>query len=175
MNIIYKLDSYSKYFKPINFIYSMSFYHILVALFMFIGIEYNYKVFFILDFSSAQITHINDNILKSGMMNILFSLSILLVDFIFLIIIMYEFKQLKLTWKKISLIEGIIFFVSLSNPYLRVVMMFLSLNTLTITIFYKIMKNIPYTNYIIVTGSYIIIIKLLLFPLFDFMKFIGVI
>lgn len=174
MNIIYKLDSYNRIFKPINFIYSMSFYHVLVALFMLIGIEYNYKVFFVLDFSTATVSHLNDNILKSGIMNILFSLSILVVDFIFLIIIMFEFKQLKLTLKKISIIEVIIFFIALSNPYLRMIMLFLSLNTLAITIFYKIMKNVPYTNYIIVTGSYIIIIKLLLFPVFDYLKFIGV-
>jgi hypothetical protein len=88
----------------------------------------------------------------------------MIIDLIFLFIVAYEFKQLKLTITKITIIEIIIFSICLINPYARVSMLFLSLNSLQIFLPYIVMKKISLSKYIFLTGSYLNIIYCLTYP-----------
>jgi hypothetical protein len=142
----------------------MSIYHIIIILFTLYEIAiYRNQVFFSLDYNFAQ--QINDKISFYSVKNILFTLIIMIVDLLFLWILAYEFKQLKLTITKITIIEIIIFSICLINPYARVSMLFLSLNSLQIFLPYIIMKNVSISKYIFLTGSYINIIYCLSYPI----------
>jgi len=152
------------YKQPYYYLYSMSIYHVIIILFTLYGIDiYRNQVFFSLDFNFAE--QFNKAISIYTIKNILFTLIILIIDLIFLGILAYEFKQLKLTINKITIIEIIIFIICFYNPYARVSMLFLSLNSLQIFIPYIIMKKISISKYIFLTGSYINIIYCLSYPI----------
>lgn len=157
--------------EPFYYIYSMSFYHVLIIIFTLLNITSEQpKVFFVLSFETFNF-HLLDSS-KSIISNIIFVLLIMIIDMIFLLICMYEFKSLKLTFNKIIIIEILIFIMSFSHPVLRMIMLFLSLNTLQITVFYKIIKYIPFAKYPFLTGSYFIILKLLSIPLIQYVNYI---
>jgi hypothetical protein len=155
------------YKKPYYYLYSMSIYHIIIILFTFYGITiYRNQVFFSLDFNFAE--QFNSAINIYSIKNILFSLIILIVDLIFFFILAYEFKQLKLTMAKITVLETIIFVLCIYFPYVRVSMLFLSLNSIQIFIPYMIMKTVGITKYIFLTGSYLNIIYCLIYPIIHY-------
>ncbi len=152
------------YKKPYYYLYSMSIYHVILVILTIYSIPiYINRVFFSLDFEFAN--QISTFINIYSMKNIIFTVLIMILDLIFLGILAYEFKQLKLTMRKITLIESIIFIISLSNPYLRTIMLFLSLNSLQIFIPYMIMKKISITKYIFLTGVYVTIIYCVAYPI----------
>jgi len=150
------------------YLYGMTFYHLLLILFGLLGVHnLNPKVFFVLDFSSLTTNIFGDNS-HTFLSTILFTLIIMFVDLLFFIIIMYEFDKLKLTMKKIFILEIVVFLLSVFNPVIRMSMLFLSLNTLQITFFYKFITYIPFSKYVFLTVCYIIIIRLILTPIMNF-------
>jgi hypothetical protein len=152
------------YRHPYYYLYSMSIYHVIIILFTLYSFPiYRNQVFFSLDFNFAN--QFNNYINIFSIKNILFTLIIMIIDLVFLFIVAYEFKQLKLTIGKITIIETIIFILCFYNPYIRVSMLFLSLNSLQIFIPYMIMKSISLSKYIFLTGSYINIIYCLIYPI----------
>ena len=160
------------YKEPFYYIYSRSFYHVLIIIFTLLHIsDIQPNVFFVLNFDTFNL-HLFESGIESLIKNVIFVLLIMIVDVIFLLILMYEFKSLKLTYTKIFFLEIIIFVLALSNPTLRMIMLFLSLNTLEVTVFYKIIKYIPFSKYAFLTGSYILILKLLLVPVIEFYNYV---
>lgn len=160
-------------FQIKNYLYSMTIYHIFAGMYFLAGIKgFGLQTLvgfddFILGksqgFLEAILEHQNINMI------LIMSAVLLAIDFILLIIIWYDFKGLGLTWNKIYIIEGIIFLIALFVPEVRVIMMFLSLNTLQIFFFYhvalwfeKYYISIP--RYIIVLGGYILLLKIITFP-----------
>jgi hypothetical protein len=73
-----------------------------------------------------------------------------------------------LSWKAITAIEIVVFFLSFYSAQLREVMLFLSLNTMQISVAYVIMLKIPFNlgRLLMITVAYSYLIKLFLFPIF---------
>lgn len=72
-----------------------------------------------------------------------------------------------LSWTNITRLEVLVFFVSLYSVALREIMMFLSINTIQITIAYVLMSRIPFGlgRVLMISAAYSFLVKLLLFPL----------
>lgn len=172
MDRIKILNLYDKFYKhPYYYLYSMSIYHILIILYSYVFIlSYTPKTFYTLSFSIADTTNFfNDgDVLK----NIFYTFLIISIDFIFLYILMKEFKSLNLNYFKVILLEIVIILISISHFILRDIMFFLSLNTLQITIVYIIIKKIPFGKQLFLSASYINILILFFYPLYEFIRLI---
>lgn len=160
-NLYYRFFGNAHYY-----LYSMSIYHILIILYTLIGISgFNTSIFYGLTLNPYQTNVLNVLDVMNIIESYIYILIILIIDVIFLVIIMLEFRPKILTIKNILFFEIIILSFSMLSPIFRDVMFFLSLNTLQITIIYKIMKYIPLMKDVFIAGSYILIFKLLFFPI----------
>lgn len=173
---MYKIfNFYEKYYKhDYYYLYIMSIIHVLLLFYTYIfqtEISGNTLVVLSFDVDNSTVDFIN----RFSFKNIFFISLIFIIDFIFLIILMKEFEQLKLNYYKIFLIEMLILFLSLSNPTIRNSMYFLSLNTLQITIVFKIIKYIPLGKLLFLSTAYIALIKLMLYPIIEYIKLMSVI
>jgi len=163
--------------RPTNFLWAMIIYHLLILFFTFTLVqEIPGKVMLRLGLGdvgavTAEMEAINS--LQAIVTNWIFLGVILFLDFALLLILKAEFKSLNLTFKKIFILEILIFLVGIFNPYVRTALLFFSANTLQITIAYRwfIKKWLPF-QYFFILGSYILILKLLFYV---FMEFIGLI
>lgn len=163
--------------QPTNFLWAMIIYHVLILLFTFtLQQEMPGKVMLRLGLGdvgavNAEMHAINS--LKAIVTNWIFLGVILFLDFALLLILKAEFKSLKLTYKKIFILEIVIFLVGVFNPYVRTALLFFSANTLQITIAYRwFIKKWVLFQYFFILGSYILILKLLFYV---FKEFIGLI
>jgi hypothetical protein len=183
---IYKIDSFiSKLLKKdYYYLITMSVYHIELILFGIIGFIpkwYNYHTFFPLYFDSSSL-HADFLNYEIGFnaLTIFFTLIILILDFTFLFLVRNEIKieqEKKHTvfWfypskKMLIPIEILIFYMSLGNPIMRMILYFVSLNTIQIFITYRfIMKygKIIYLNKLFLIGSYLYIIMLTIAPIHE--------
>lgn len=154
------------YKKPVYYIFSMSVYHVLIPLYLVIGIQ-GFKPQTMVGIGLGDLNFastVSHDIIAGSIANIFFAVIIMVIDLIFFLILFFEFPDLHLTPGKITIMEIVIFVLALYSPGLRMAMLFLSLNTLQITIFYKLMKWIPITKYVFITGGYILLIKVLTYP-----------
>ena len=106
-------------YKPMNYIYSMSIYHVLVIAYVLWGIS---------GFRPQTLIGLNANDLQWAqntftvhMTNIFLGVCIVFIDMILFLILLYEFPQLGLTPTKILFMEVMIFSLSLYSPALRAV------------------------------------------------------
>ena len=156
---------YSKYFsKDIYYIYSMTIYHVLIIIFTFLGISHDSNVFYTLTLSGGH-----ENIFQTlssfrgAIESYILILIIFLLDALFLIVLMLEFKWMRLNFKKLFLIEITLIGISFFIPFFRDVMFFLSLNSVQIYIVYRIlMKNIWFFKFPFIFSSYIYILRLII-------------
>lgn len=168
---MYKLFKlYDKLYKhDYYYLYTMTIYHFIIILYTYLfKTELITKTFFVLSWNFTS--HTSDLISVFSFKNAFFISLIFIIDFLFFIIIMKEFKVLKLNYTKILIFEIIILSLSFSSPVIRDTMYFLSLNTLQITIIYKFVKVIPLGKFLFLSGAYISTIKLILFPVITFIN-----
>jgi len=173
---MYKLfNLYDKYYKhDYYYLYAMTVYHLIIIIYTYLfKTELYTKTFFVLSWNIS--THSTDFISVFSFKNLFFISLIFIIDFIFFIVIMKEFDVLKLNYTKIIIFEIIILTLSLSHPTIRNIMYFLSLNTLQITIIYKFVKYIPLGKFLFLTGAYISVLKLLLYPLIEMYKLLEIV
>ncbi len=178
---LYTVDNFiSKLFKhDYYYLISMSVYHIELILFGIFGIIpfwYNYHTFFKLYFDSASLSaeFLNYEV-GFNAITIFYTLIIILLDFIFLFIIRKEIneKQIKNNikyWfypskKIILIIEIFVFYFSIGHPITRMILYFISVNTIQIFFTYRYIMKIPYFDKLFLFGSYIYIIMLTISPI----------
>jgi hypothetical protein len=182
MEIIRTIENINNKFYKENYyyLYLMSIYHLLVIGFMLlipdIPVEVFYKLTFTPQATNDIISMISTGSLNSITWTLLLLSAILILDLIFLYIIIDEFAPKFITMKNFAYIEGSILILSFLFPYLRDVFIYLSINTLIITCFYKIIKyekaftGIGFMKYIMITVCYIYIIKLTSYPIILFIR-----
>jgi len=154
--------------KDVYYLYAMTLYHFLIILYAIVGYQHDSKVFYTLTLMGSQqdISHMYSSI-ESILYNYLVVIIILILDIIFLILVMKEFKFLMLSYKKIIAVEIILLTISIFVPSFRDIMFFLSLNSLQIYIVYRlILKNISILRVPILILIYARVIKFLLIPIF---------
>lgn len=180
MRILQSLESinYKFYKENYYYLYTMSIYHALVIIFRFFIPNIPTNVFYKLTFTPEATNDIINSLTTGGFLGFMWSFLllaiILILDCIFIWIIVDEFAPKFITVRNIFIIEGSILTLSFLVPYLRDVFVFLSINTLIITGFYKLIKyekifiGIGFAKYIMITITYIYIIKLITYPIFNF-------
>lgn len=157
---------YNKFFgKDIYYLYSMTIYHILIIIFSILGIASSPHIFYKLSLFSNDVSIF---IQLENIRNILFAyfivVMIFLMDLIFLTILMHEFKSLKLSFKKLLLIEFVLIGISFFIPFFRDMMFFMTINSIQIYIVYRILlKNIWFLKPLFIFMSYVFIAKLIIF------------
>jgi hypothetical protein len=163
---------HKKYFgKNYYFLISMSVLHALIILYIIFGFKFNYPVFFTLSLSGISTANIfnmnfgNGSAIWGYIYAYLLILCIFLIDVGFLVILMFEFEWIRLSYKRILLIEIILISISFFIPFFRNMMFFLSLNTIQIYVIYRIIFKIPLMNYAFIFGSYLMVFKLILKPI----------
>ena len=168
-------DINNKFYKEnYYYLYSMSIYHALGIIISFFVPSTSLYVFYKLTFTPQAtqdiLTQLSIGSISAITWTFLLLCAILVLDVIFLYIIVDEFLPKFITMKRIFFIETSILTISFLIPYLRDVFIFLSINTLIITLFYKIIKyekvftGLGFMKYIMLTISYISIIELVLYP-----------
>lgn len=174
MNLYGSFYTFDRLMKAKNYLYSMTIYHIMAILFFLYGITgFNLQTLVGIDASliskGASILEIIES--GKGLMSTLIICAIILgIDLVFLLILSYDFKKLNLTWNKIYLIETIIFIFAVFEPVFRALLLFFSLNTLQIFVFYHISVwcekyNFSIPRYIVVLGGYVLLVKILIYPI----------
>lgn len=183
---LYKIEKlYNFLFKKhYYYLISMSIYHIELILLGIIGLIpkwYNYKTFFPLYFDSHSLSADFLNYEVGYNWNTgFYTFIIVVLDFIFLFIVRNEIKiqQEKNNtkyWfypskKILILIELCIFYFSIGNPVMRMILYFMSFNTIQIFITYRvIMRYIPFMDKLLLFGSYMYIIILTFTPIFNYL------
>lgn len=164
-NQILKIHDYlfrEKYY----YLYAMTIAHLIIIIYTIIGLDgYTSKTYYTLSLNPYSSVIKNISIFKLQE-SIIILFEIYIIDLIFFLILMFEFKQLKLTFKKIIIIETIIMILSFSFTPIRDIMFFLSLNSLQITLYYSIlMRYIFFMKYVFISASYVYVIQLLLYPI----------
>jgi len=186
-NYIYLLSKYyEKYLtKDSYYLIAMTIYHVEILLFItLLGIEYNTHTFLpmITPNHAGGLDFLNYHFSLSNFNAIFYTILILIVDFAFLFIIKKELKHyenthhtklsyvlwncdfLNLTTKKIIIIELLVFYLSIGNPFMRASLYFLSFNTIQIYVIYRIIFKLKIFNPIFILGAYISIIQLFVYP-----------
>lgn len=161
-----------KIFQAKNYLIAMTIYHV-IAIGLFVkGIEgFKLQTLVGIDQSLVDKSASIFDILNTGkglVATLLIITIILGIDMVFLIILSHDFRGLHLTWNKMYLIEGILFILALFVPILRALLLFFSLNTIQIFIFYHLATmfekwNFVLLRYIIVLGGYILVLKIVYF------------
>ena len=177
-NFLTNIDN--RFFKEnYYYLYSMSLYHILVILFSYFIPDIPKSVYYQLTFSpNAQNTILSSFDIFGFIWSIILIFLIFILDVIFLYIFITEFKPIWLSLKSIIIIETFVLGISFFIPYLRDVFLFLSVNTIIIAVTYKFIKyeNIYFGSsafkYVLILGSYIYIIKLILYAPITVIKYI---
>jgi len=159
--------------KDIYYIYSMSVYHFITILYTYaFGQNIPSSVMYKLTLNANAM---NDYFkLDNFMRNYLMLGLIVIIDLIFFVIIFMEFKPKWMTMKRIELFCLITLIVGFIFPFFREIMFFLSINTLAITVSYKLIKWSPkvfFLKYVFLIGSYIYIVKLIFYPLYMFVYY----
>lgn len=152
--------------NPTQFLWNMIFYHIEILFFTFLlRAEMPGKVILRLGLGDVSAVYAEMHAIQtwqSIVTNWLFLGVILFLDFALLLILKSEFKWLKLSYKKILILELLVFLAGYFNPYVRTALLFFSANTLQITIAYRwFIKKWKFFQYFFIAGSYILILRLL--------------
>lgn len=185
----YKISKwYERFFsKEMFYLYAMTVYHIQILLFVtFLGVAYeNTKTFLpmILPDKAGGLTFLNYSFSITDFNALFFTFVILVVDFAFLFIVQkeivnYEKKHNKLpftlTTNKIIIIEVLVLWLSMGNPFMRAGLYFISFNTIQIYVTYRIIfpisKVIPFCSIIpalFILNAYVAILKLGMYPLIE--------
>lgn len=159
--------------KAKNYLYAMTVYHVVVIIFFIYGIKgFHLQTLVGIDEGLISRGASIIDILQSGkglMATLIICVLIMGIDLVFLLILSYDFKELNLTWNKIYIIEAIIFISAIYEPVFRALLLFFSLNTLQIFVFYHIAIyfekiSFPIPRYVIVLGGYILVLKILIYP-----------
>lgn len=157
----------------------MTIYHLLVIFFTSFIPDIPIHVLYQLSFSPQATTTLTTSFTAMGLLWSVFLVFIILIlDVLFLYLLITEFNPKWLSMKSIIIGETILLSISMLIPYLRDVFLFLSINTVIITLTYKIIKYenvVTGTNifkYIAITGSYIYIAKLILWLPYTFIIYV---
>jgi|SRR3972149_769967 len=149
------------------YIYWMSVYHILIALFSLKYPEIPKHVIYVLTFTPQSQQSLLDMISAANMVwSIILIFVVIIVDLVFIYLVLSEFKITINKLYSVFIIEGLLLLISFWFPYLRDVLLFLSLNTIIITVTYKFIKmernyfGTHALRYILIFGSVVYIIKL---------------
>jgi len=177
MEIIKSIEIINNKFYKENYyyLYIMSIYHLLVIGFSLLIPDIPVNVFYKLTFAPQATNDIISNLSTGSLTGIIWTFlllsAIFILDLIFLYIIIDEFAPKFITMRNFAYIEGSILILSFIFPYLRDVFIYLSINTLIITGFYKLIKyekvftGLGFMKYIMITVCYIYIIKLFAYPI----------
>lgn len=155
------------FYKDIYYIYNMTIYHFLIIFSSVLGFTYNYGIFYSLSLSVPEnIFELSGN---SLLRNLLLILQLLILDFSFLLILMYEIKFFRLNWHKLIIIELILLIISFFIAPFRDILFFLSFNTIEIYMAYRIFikylsdnYNFTLFRYVFLGLSYIFLLKILI-------------
>jgi len=143
------------------YIYSMSIYHVMIILASYLIGYVPAAVKYRLTLDVGQVYNFLDPVhIVSNYMLVLLAI---VLDLIFLIIIKLEFNPNWLTYNRIIYIEILSLFAGFLFPYIREILFFLSINSLSMTIIYYVIKNVWLSKYLFITGSYIYILKLIIY------------
>lgn len=125
--------------KEIYYLYAMSVYHILILIFYFLGIKSDPQIFYSLTLLGNHPDLFSYfSTIRGIIESYVLVLYIFIIDVGFLIVLMLEFKWLRLNYKKILFAEIIIISLTFFFPILRDVMFFLSFNSVGIYIIYRL-------------------------------------
>jgi len=184
MSLYFLFKLYEKLFsKDYFYLIAMTIYHIeilIIVTFLGITIDTNTPMPMILPNQANELTFLNYQFSLSNFNAIFFTFMILLVDFLFLFIIQKEIRNheeknhmkfpFKLTTGRIFIIEIIVFYLSIGNPFMRAVLYFLSFSTIQIFFIYRILFNIPFFKLffkpLFILGAYLAIMKLTLYSIY---------
>ena len=183
MNPIRIIENINNKFYKENYyyLYSMSIYHVLVILFSLLIYDIPVNVFYKLTFTPQATQNLISGLALTSFNSFIWSFllltMILTLDLIFIYIIVDEFRPKLITLKSVAIMESSILIISFFVPYLRDVFVFLSINTIIITFFYKIIKyektftGLGFMKYIMITVTYIYIFKLVTYPVFKLVEY----
>lgn len=155
-----------------NYLIAMTLYHIIAILLYIYNIE-GFRLQTMVGIDESLISRSSSifEILNTGkgLISTLIIITIIIgIDLVFLLILSHDFRRLKLTWNKIYIIESILFVISLFVPVFRAILLFFSLNTLQIFLFYHLATmfekwNFSLPRYVIVLGGFILLFKIVIF------------
>lgn len=165
--------------KDYYYLVTMSFYHIELIIFGILGLIpfwYEFHTFFPLYFDSSSLSaQFLDYEIGYNAETVFYTFLILLLDITFLFIVRSEIGNLQIKnntkyWfypskKAILIIECFIFYFNIGNPIMRMILYFMSLNTIQIYFTYRYWLKIPVIGKIWLFGSYLYIIMLTISPL----------
>ena len=165
---------FNKVFNAKNFLYSTGLYHLIGVLFFVYGITgFHLQTLVAIDENLIRSSYgLSEVILEHKKIGAILNLSAVLVffDLIFLCMISYDFRWLKLTMKKIGVLEVLVFILSMMYPLFRGAMLFFSLNTLVMFFFYHASTffsgyDFHLPRYVIVMGGYIWLAKIIMYSI----------
>lgn len=169
------------YGKRSYYMYIMTVYHILIP-FWIVWFGFNHPMTFAtinpssLHSGESMFNYIN---LNHVFVAVTWAFIVVLLDIFFLYMLKWHFHHARVTifkytidflsWKAIGISEIVIFILSFISMPLREVMLFLSINTIQITIAYILMAKIPFKlgNVLMITVAWIFLLSMLLFPVFN--------
>jgi len=167
INKIHEL--HDKYFsKPFYFLLAYTAIHFILILYAYFNIQNTFipPIFYKFSFQG-----INANAVDMGYVYAyLLVLLIFIIDVAFLIVLMLEFKWLRLNYKKVLLLEIVLISISFMIPFFREIMFFMSFNTIGIYIIYRGLLPIWFFRTPFIFVSYIYLIRVIISPILELYK-----
>jgi len=171
-NLYSKLDWINEniFKKMWLFLLIMTIYHLAVIVYVTFGIEtYPYvKLLTMLDFNVENMASANATV-KPLIQVIVFSLITVILDVAIFVLMVLSFKEtfqrIHFKWWWLGIFEGLVLIFSASSMFVRIVLWWLSVNSIPIFVPYLIMKKVPLFNYIFIFGAIVNLIVFILFPL----------
>jgi len=171
-NLYSKLDWLNEniFKKMWLFLLIMTIYHLAVIVYVTFGIEtYPYvKLLTMLDFNVENMASANATV-KPLIQVIVFSLITVILDVAIFVLMVLSFKEtfqrIHFKWWWLGIFEGLVLIFSASSMFVRIVLWWLSVNSIPIFVPYLIMKKVPLFNYIFIFGAIVNLIVFILFPL----------
>lgn len=178
---LYKIESLLEKLlkKDYYYLVTMSFYHVELIIFGILGLIpfwYEFKTFFPLYFDSSSLSaQFLDYEIGYNAETVFYTFLILMLDIVFLFIVRDEIGKLQIKnntkyWfypskKTILIIECFIFYFNIGNPVMRMILYFMSLNTIQIYVTYRFWLKVPIIGKLWLFGSYLNIIMLTIAPI----------
>ena len=131
--------------RELNYLVSMSVYHVLIIILFLFGITTDSHIMYRLTLAGSQAALFADFSNVLGMFSSMVTVIIIfIIDVAFLIILMLEFKWMRLNYKRLLALEVGIIAVSSIVPIIRDIMFFLSINSVAIYITYRGLMKLPF-------------------------------
>lgn len=165
---------YDLFFKKEYYIlYVLTLIHLIIILYTLLDITgYRSNVYYKLTLNPYST--VLDLSFHSISETILLLFEMYIIDFVFFGILYLEFKQLKLTFKKIFIIDTVIIFISFWSPQIRDIMFFMSFNSLQMFVYYYIIKSnyLSWLKIPIMLSLYIVFVQLIIYPWYELLRLV---